>query len=239
MHLRLRLSSALPATLQMMAGLCAFAIAAVGNAQTVLPHGDAMAAAMHGMAPATLPLDRKLPPEKLARMLRHGGYVILMRHASSPNTLPDAASADPDNQRGERQLDATGLADARAFGAGLRRLHIPLGAVFTSPTFRARETLREAGITGLQALDFLDIRAIPGQPQTLADIDATRNLLSARPRQGTDTLVVTHFPNITSQFPEEGRSLREGDMLVLAPTHGGVRVVGAMAIGDWSRLGTH
>src|SRR5690606_6233966 len=48
--------------------------------------------------------------------LRDGGYVIAMRHASSPRTPPDAASASPENTKGERELDANGKATARAMG---------------------------------------------------------------------------------------------------------------------------
>ena len=67
-----------------------------------------------------------------------------------------------------------------------------------------------------------------------ADIDATRQLLQQPPAPGTNTLVITHFPNVAAQFPDEGRTLGEGDMLILDPAHGPLRVVGALAIGDWA-----
>ena len=122
------------------------------HAQPVPPSGDAMAMARPGGAhPA---LARKMAPASLVALLRQGGYVILMRHANSPGALPDAASADPENTGHERQLDAAGLADATAFGAGLRRARVRIGAVFISPTFRARETLRAAGIAPFASRDF-------------------------------------------------------------------------------------
>ena len=37
--------------------------------------------------------------------LRHGGYVLVMRHASSPANPPDKSAADPENVALERQLD--------------------------------------------------------------------------------------------------------------------------------------
>src|SRR5579872_5288153 len=91
-------------------------------------------------AAGTIPLSGAA----LVGALRHGGYVILMRHASSPRTPPDPAQAEPDNVQHERQLDDRGRASARALGDALRRLKLPLGEVLSSPTYRALETARLA-----------------------------------------------------------------------------------------------
>ena len=51
------------------------------------------------------------------------------------------------------------------------------------------------------------------------------------------TLEVPHVSGIAvvaAQFPDEGRTLGEGDMLILDPAHGALRVVGALAIDDWA-----
>src|SRR5215470_3027391 len=89
-----------------------------------------------GSAPLT---GRELAPE-----LERGGYVILMRHAESPGTPPDAAQAERENIKHERQLDQTGRASARAMGDAFRQLRIPVGQVLSSPTYRALETARIA-----------------------------------------------------------------------------------------------
>src|SRR5690606_28810062 len=81
----------------------------------------------------------------LLEALRAGGHVIVMRHASSPRQEPDAASANPDNVDRERQLDATGRADATAMGEALRRNGIGITSIHSSPTYRALET---AGLMG-------------------------------------------------------------------------------------------
>jgi hypothetical protein len=47
-----------------------------------------------------------LSGKELVSALRAGGYVILMRHVSSPRTPPDRAQANADNVQHERQLDA-------------------------------------------------------------------------------------------------------------------------------------
>jgi hypothetical protein len=67
-----------------------------------------------------------LPPG-LADQLRHGGYVLLMRHTSSPANPPDKRMADPENVADERQLDDKGRTTAQQMGEAFRALHIPVG----------------------------------------------------------------------------------------------------------------
>jgi len=74
--------------------------------------------------------------------LRHGGYVLVMRHASSPTNLPDKSAADPGNVGLERQLDEKGRSTAEAMGRAFKAAHIPVGEIFSSSTYRARETVR-------------------------------------------------------------------------------------------------
>jgi hypothetical protein len=57
---------------------------------------------------------QSLAGKELIAALRSGGYVILMRHASSPRNPPEAAQADVENVQRERQLDEEGRASARA-----------------------------------------------------------------------------------------------------------------------------
>src|SRR5882757_2561016 len=71
----------------------------------------------------------------LAAALRQGGYVLVLRHANAPMAAPDKAAADPANPGLERQLDEGGKAEAAALGAGLRRVGVPVGDIYSSPTF--------------------------------------------------------------------------------------------------------
>jgi len=80
----------------------------------------------------------------LVAALRMGGYVVLMRHASSPRTPPDPAQSDATNLQHELQLDDLGRSTARVMGDALRKLRIPVGKVLSSPTYRALETIRLA-----------------------------------------------------------------------------------------------
>src|SRR5262249_7476619 len=88
-------------------------------------------AATRQMAPAPSP---RTPADDaaLARALRAGGHVILIRHGA---TFSDQADTDPlhlDNIAAQRQLNDKGKALAQAFGAALREAGVPVGQVYTS-----------------------------------------------------------------------------------------------------------
>jgi hypothetical protein len=100
------------------------------------------AAAMTWFAGTALAQD--LHGEALVKALQKGGYVLVMRHASSPREVPDKQAANSDNSKPERQLDEVGRNTAIAMGKALRDLKIPIGNVLSSPTYRALETVRLA-----------------------------------------------------------------------------------------------
>lgn len=70
---------------------------------------------------------------RLVEALQRGGYVIVMRHASSPLEPPTKEAANPDNPGDERQLDARGMATATEMGKAIRALNIPIGEVCAAP----------------------------------------------------------------------------------------------------------
>ncbi|HTV80205.1 MAG TPA: histidine phosphatase family protein [Steroidobacteraceae bacterium] len=175
---------------------------------------------------------------QLVAAIDGGGYVILMRHAQSPRTPPDAATADPRNIRRERQLDETGRATARAMGDALRQLRLPVGKVLSSPTYRALETARLARLPKPETFDEL---GDAGNSMS-ADLTGKRAAwLRARvaqvPKAGTDTLIITHYPNISEAFPDDARDLSEGEALIFHPdAKGAGALLGRVKIEDWPRL---
>jgi hypothetical protein len=101
--------------------------------------------AISGAAAALITLQAQAPAsDALVNQLRQGGYVLVMRHASSPRQVPTKDTANPDNTKLERQLDEAGRRAATAMGDALRGLRIPIGTVLTSPTYRAIETVKFA-----------------------------------------------------------------------------------------------
>lgn len=167
----------------------------------------------------------------LVKMLRQGGYVLVMRHASSSGALPDKAAADPENVTGERQLDETGRTTARAMGDAITTLKIPIANVLSSPTYRARETVRLAGL---------------GTPETVAELDSgapnsvdphaiwLRHRVTVKPPAGSNTLIVTHAPNILGAFAQSAVDLSDGETLLFRPHGRGVApLVARIKIEDW------
>jgi hypothetical protein len=127
--------------------------------------------AVLGAAMAIPAQAENLSGTELIATLRQGGYVLLMRHASSPRKAPDTASANPDNTNFERQLDDAGRSTSTAMGNALRKLRIPIGRVFSSPTYRARETVRLAAFGQPQLIPELGDGGHGMQP----DADGTRS----------------------------------------------------------------
>jgi phosphohistidine phosphatase SixA len=179
-----------------------------------------------------------LSGKELIAALRSGGYVILMRHASSPLTPPEAAQADAENVRRERQLDSKGRATAGALGEALRQLQIPIGEVFSSPTYRALQTIKLARLGQPQIFEELG----DGGQSMLADTSGARadwlkTKASAPPGPHENTLIVTHSPNIFEAYPQDAEALADGEALILHPDgRGGATVVARVRIDAWADL---
>jgi phosphohistidine phosphatase SixA len=177
-----------------------------------------------------------LSGEALVKALRQGGSVIVMRHASSPRDAPAKQSANPDNVNLERQLDENGRATAGAMGRALRDLKIPVGDVFTSPTYRALETVRLAQLPNPQIQSELGDRGHSMQGVDEAQSAWLKKRVTQLPR-GTNTIIVTHLPNITGAFPQWASGLSDGEALVLGPDgNGGATLVARIKIEQWPKM---
>jgi phosphohistidine phosphatase SixA len=173
---------------------------------------------------------------ELVGALQRGGYVIAMRHASSPRELPDKQTADPQNVNLERQLDENGRETANAFGKALRELKIPVGAVLVSPTYRAMETARYAELPNPRAIPELGDNGRGMQLTTEAQADWLRKA-TAHFEKHKNTIIITHQPNIMDAFPQWSAALTDGEALVLGPDgKGGATLVARVKIQDWPRL---
>jgi len=125
---------------------------------------------------------QELHGEALVKALQKGGYVLVMRHASSPREVPDKQTANIDNSEPERQLDESGRKSAVAMGKALRDLGIPISAA-------------------------------------------------------TNTIVVTHLPNIAAAFPQLASGLPDGEALMFAPDGKGQAILAArVKIEEWPAM---
>jgi phosphohistidine phosphatase SixA len=177
-----------------------------------------------------------LTGEALVKALRQGGYVIVMRHASSPREGPDAKTANPDNINLERQLDEQGRATSRAMGAALRELRIPIGDVLSSPTYRALETIRLAQLGKPTPIPELGDGGRGMQTSTDTQAAWLRNRVAQFPAR-TNTFIVTHLPNMSGAFPQFTNNLMDGEALIFGPDgKGGATFVARLRIDEWPRL---
>jgi len=173
-----------------------------------------------------------LSGEALVNALQRGGYVIVMRHTSSPNDAPDKKTANADNVKLERQLDETGRTTATAMGKALRDLKIPLGEVLASPTYRALETVRYAQFGAPHPYPELGDNGRSMQGGTEAQAAWLRNRVTQFP-SGSNTILVTHFPNIRDAFPQAS-GVADGEALVFGPDgKGGAALVARIKIEQW------
>ena len=164
-----------------------------------------------------------LAGDALVKALQQGGYVILMRHASSPNTVPAGAT--------ERQLDEPGKAAAAAMGMALRDLKIPIGEVFSSPTQRALDTAKQAQWPQPKPTPELGDNGQSMSGGTAAQADWLQKKVAQSPK-ATNTLLITHMPNLRGAFPAY-TNIADGEALILGP---GATLVARVKIEDWEKL---
>ena len=180
---------------------------------------------------------QSLSGNDLVNALRQGGYVLVMRHANSPQTRADATTAAPGNTQLERQLNENGHKTALAMGEALKALRIPVGDVLSSPTFRTRETVRDVGLGTPKTFNELGDGS---QGYELSSYEAGALFMRARaaeiPRAGTNTFIVTHLPNIEYAFGDAYTDVGEGEAVVVRPDGTNGTPVGRIKIDEWPRL---
>jgi phosphohistidine phosphatase SixA len=184
-----------------------------------------------GAAPA-----QSLQGEALVKALRQGGYVIVMRNTSSPREAPNKQTANADNLKAERQLDEEGRTTATAMGKALRELKVPIGDVLASPTYRALETMRYAQLPNAHPQVELGDNGQNMQGGTEAQAAWLQKRVTQFPT-GTNTLLVTHAPNLTRAFPQLATGVADGEALVFGSDgKGGATLVARIKIEEWPRM---
>jgi phosphohistidine phosphatase SixA len=202
--------------------------------RTSILHSIAIAAVITGSAGAQA---EQLSGAPLVTALRQGGYVLLMRHAKSPEAKPEQAAADPENTNLERQLDQTGRETATAMGEAMKKLGIPIGDVLSSPTYRARETVRLASFGRAQTFAELGDGGQSMQRITEAPAEWLRKRVGEAPRGGTDTVMITHMPNIAAAFGQAANGAADGETFVFRPDgKGGAELIARVKIEEWPGL---
>lgn len=186
---------------------------------------------------------QELSGQALVDALRGGGYVLVMRHASA--SVPQGRGGfggrggPPGGGRGgppgggdrEPELDDAGVAMVTGMRFAFRELKIPVGDLLTSPTLRTQQEARQFGFGDVHVMDELGTEAMQSDPARSAWLAAKA---AESPRPGTNTVIITHGPNITGAF--HIGSIEVGETLIVRPGSNGATVVGRVPIAEWSKL---
>ena len=148
--------------------------------------------------------------KEIASALRTGGLIIVVRHGSTFRDQADTDPLHPDNIAAQRQLNDAGKAAARAFGKAFRQIGVPVGDVYTSQLNRAYETAVLAGFKDIvKSADVSEGGLVVSPNENDRRTTVFRKLLTVVPKPGTDTVIITHKPNIVDALGK-GLVRREG-----------------------------
>ena len=175
--------------------------------------------------------------DDVVKLLRAGGHVIVFRHGA---THADQADTDPlnlDNVAKQRQLNDKGRAQARTVGDVFKAAGVPIGKIVSSRFYRAIETARLIGGKEPQVtLDITEGGQVVSPNENNRRAQAFRALVAVPPDSGTNTLIVTHKPNIIDAFGKDWFEIREGEASIFKPDGAGkAALVGRVVIDDWEK----
>jgi phosphohistidine phosphatase SixA len=175
--------------------------------------------------------------KELVSSLRAGGLVIVVRHGA---TFNDQADTDPfnfDNIAAQRNLNDKGKALATAFGGAFRQIGIPIGKVYTSKFNRAYETAVLAGFKGIEkTTDLTEGGLVVSPNENSRRAEAFRKMLGVAPQAGTNTILITHKPNIVDALGKDWFEVKEGEASVFHPENGSYKLVARVQMDEWSRI---
>jgi Histidine phosphatase superfamily (branch 1) len=192
--------------------------------------GERPASAQPGVAVSTA--HAPLTGRALADALRRGGYVLYFRHTSTDFGQNDEGMTSYEDCTKQRNLTEQGRAEARAIGAAIGRLKIPIGDVLASPFCRTVETGR------LVFGRATSTQAVRGGPAVSEDSDrysALKKLFSTPVPGGVNTAISSHgnpFRAVTG-----APYLAEGEAAVIEPLGtNGFRIVARIPKDGWDKM---
>jgi len=169
--------------------------------------------------------------------LRAGGLVIVVRHGA---TFADQADTDPlnfENIAAQRNLNDKGKTLAKAFGDALRQGGIPVGEVYTSKYNRAYETAVIAGLKNIEkTADLTEGGLVVSPNENNRRIEAFHRMLGTAPKPGTNTILITHKPNIVDALGKDWFDVKEGEASLFRPENGSYKLLARVQMNEWPRI---
>jgi len=152
--------------------------------------------------------------------LKQGGFVVMIRHGKTDAVnamIEDKSPLDLANCSDQAVLSEVGRDQARAIGRAFMSAGIPVGKVLASGYCRAIEMARLAfghveTSDALLLQGFVPAAGTPAPPPWPQRVEAMKALVAALPEAGTNTILVTHFPNIKAAL---GVQIDYGDAVIV------------------------
>lgn len=165
--------------------------------------------------------------EAIWKSLQSGGHVVLIRHAITESGVGDPPGFKLEDCSTQRNLSAQGRADAKRIGNAFNKRGIPIAAVLSSRWCRCLDTAKIAfgRATPSPMLDSIfNDREKPKEEK----IREFREAVATMPADG-NVIMVTHQYNIQAFVDVSPTS---GEMVVLKPESGKLRLVGRLTVPD-------
>jgi hypothetical protein len=112
--------------------------------------------------------------------------------------------------------------------------HTSRPRMLSSSAYRARQTVCLADLPHAQCVAQLDEGPTGLHASTMQRSGWLRAKTLQPPSPGTNTLLVTHMPNLIDAFDERARKIAVGEALIFRPDgQGGTELIGHLRVADW------
>lgn len=179
-------------------------------------------------------VEKEASKEQLEK-LRHGGFVIYMRHGKTDNSRPDQLNVDLNDCNTQRMLNEDGRKMAAEVGKAIRTAKIPIGDIFVSPMCRTRESAQLVfGTNKFTVINELFSSTNQTSEQKKPVIATTRRLLADLVPLGSNRFILAHAPNLADTmgyFPKV-----EATVVIFIPKGDGFEYVASIRPDMWANL---
>jgi phosphohistidine phosphatase SixA len=166
-----------------------------------------------------------LEGKALLAALQRGGHTLYFRHTATDFSQNDAKMRGLDDCANQRALSEEGRRQAKALGAAIRKLALPIGDVQASPYCRTVETA---------TLAFGKTEKNPAVRGDGGNYDALGRLLAQPAPAHANRAIVGHGNGMRALAGAP--HLEEGEAAVIKQGKSGPVIVARLRVGDWEGL---
>ena len=122
-------------------------------------------------------------------------------------------------------------------GRGLRQSGVPIGKVYTSKYNRTYETAVIAGFKNIEkTADITEGGLVVSPTENNRRIEAFHKLLATAPMPGTNTILITHKPNIVDALGKDWFDVKEGEASLFRPESDSYKLIARVQMEQWPQI---